>query len=72
MITMSRLSNIVVTVTCIAALAVVTGCGRRGSPVTPSQAAIDQAKAEERPAPERPTPNAQNPDKGFILDGLLK
>ncbi|MEN0040263.1 MAG: hypothetical protein AAF764_02895 [Pseudomonadota bacterium] len=69
---MSILYKTAVTVTCIAALVVVSGCGRAGSPVTPSQAAIDQAKEEERPAPERPTPNAQNPDKGFILDGLLK
>ncbi|EFL88022.1 hypothetical protein [Ahrensia sp. R2A130] len=69
---MARLTNIAVTLTCIVALAVVTGCGRRGSPVTPSQAAVDQAKADKRPAPARPTPNSQNPEKKFILDGLLK
>lgn len=48
------------------------GCGRKGAPLKPSEAAIEQAKKEERPAPEAPTPNASNPEKRFILDGLLE
>ncbi|MEL6967146.1 MAG: hypothetical protein AAGM04_07170 [Pseudomonadota bacterium] len=49
----------------------VSACGRAGPPIKPSQAAIAAAKEEKRPAPARPVANAQNPDKKFILDGLL-
>ena len=50
---------------------VLAGCGRKGPPLKPSEAAIQNAKANKQPAPDRPTPNSENPDKKFILDGLL-
>lgn len=56
----------------LATLFVVAACGRTGSPMRPSQAAVEQAKREKRAVPVAPTPNSQNPDKRFILDGLLE
>ena len=55
----------------LAALLLLTGCGRAGAPLKPSAAVAKQAKADGVPAPEVPTPNSQNPEKRFILDGLL-
>ena len=52
--------------------AIASGCGRKGDPLKPSEAAIDRAKANKEPAPEKPTPNKENPDKRFILDGILE
>ena len=49
-----------------------TSCGRSGPPIKPSEAAIKQAKEDGVPAPEKPVPNSQNPDKRFVLDGLLE
>jgi len=49
------------------ALALLTGCGRAGSPYTPSQAAAKQAKENNQPAPPAP----EKRDRRFILDGLL-
>lgn len=49
-----------------------TACGRAGAPLKPSEAAREQAKANDQPLPPRPVPNAKNPDKRFILDGLLE
>lgn len=48
------------------------GCGRAGDPLKPSEALRQQAKADKQPLPPTPTPNANNPDKLFILDGLLE
>ncbi|MEL6783228.1 MAG: hypothetical protein AAFO61_02245 [Pseudomonadota bacterium] len=50
----------------------VSGCGRSGAPLKPSEAAAKEAKANNQPAPARPVPNNQNPDKPFILDRLLQ
>ena len=49
-----------------------SGCGRAGAPLKPSEAEIQRAKAENRKPPEAPIPNRKNPDKRFILDGLLE
>jgi len=49
-----------------------SGCGRAGAPIKPSQASIQKAKAEKRSTPEAPTANRNAPDKRFILDGLLE
>ena len=51
--------------------AALSACGRAGPPLKPSQAAAKQAKANGEPVPAAPTPNRANPDKSFILDGLL-
>ena len=56
----------------LTASVLLSGCGRNGAPLRPSEAAIEQAKEEERPAPAAPTPNVQNQEKRFILDGLLE
>lgn len=60
------------TIAILLSFAMLAGCGRRGDPLRPSEAAIAQAKKEERPAPAAPTPNGSNPEKRFILDGLLE
>lgn len=60
------------TIAILLSCAMLAGCGRRGDPLKPSEAAIAQAKKENRPAPDAPTPNKDNPDKRFILDGLLE
>ena len=52
-------------------IAMLAGCGRKGDPLKPSDAAIAQAKEEKRPAPDAPTPNKKNTGKRFVLDGLL-
>ncbi len=51
---------------------VATACGRAGAPYTPSEGARLDAKEQGLPAPEAPVPNAANPEKRFILDGLLE
>lgn len=56
----------------LAALACsLAACGRAGPPIKPSEAAAKRAAQNGETAPPAPTPNAQNPDKPFILDGLL-
>jgi predicted small lipoprotein YifL len=52
--------------------AMLTSCGRAGSPLKPSEAARDRAKAENLPPPEKPVSNRDNTEKRFILDGLLE
>lgn len=61
----------VTTLVLLVALTLVSGCGRRGDPLRPSEAAAQLAKEEKRPAPEKPVPNEKNKDKEFVLDGLL-
>ena len=51
---------------------VLASCGRAGAPLKPSEAAIEKAKADGTPKPEKPVPNSKNPDKRFVLDGLLE
>ena len=65
----SRTSMLVVLMA--ASSIVLAGCGRKGPPLKPSEAAIQNAKANKEPVPDRPTPNSENPEKKFILDGLL-
>ncbi len=65
----SRLSILVALA--VAGPALLAGCGRKGPPIKPSEAAVQRAKENKEPAPQRPTPNAKNPEKKFILDGLL-
>lgn len=60
------------TIAVLLSLAMLVGCGRRGDPIKPSEAAIQAAKKEKQPIPAAPTPNASNPEKRFILDGLLE
>ncbi|MGI9355393.1 MAG: LPS translocon maturation chaperone LptM [Rhizobiaceae bacterium] len=55
----------------IAAL-MLTGCGRAGDPLKPSQSSRLLAKENKQPPPPTPLPNKNNPDKRFILDGLLE
>jgi len=56
----------------LTAALVLSACGRRGDPLKPSEAAIEAAKSEKRNVPSKPTANSKNPDKRFILDGLLE
>ena len=59
-----------VTSLALAAL-VLAACGRAGPPYTPSEAARIEAKDKNLPVPAAPVANVNNPDKPFILDGLL-
>ena len=72
MVTLLKTKLITAVVLILASSLVLSGCGRNGMPIRPSDAAIKQAKEDELPAPETPTPNANNPQKRFILDGLLE
>jgi len=56
----------------IVSVGALSACGRAGAPIKPSQAAINEAKANKQPAPRKPVPNEQNPEKRFVLDGLLE
>ncbi|MEM1039930.1 MAG: hypothetical protein AAGI12_10730 [Pseudomonadota bacterium] len=56
----------------IISLGTLSACGRAGDPIKPSQAAINEAKASKQPTPNKPVPNEQNPEKRFVLDGLLE
>ena len=64
--------NLKTTIALLCCVAMLASCGRRGDPLKPSEAAIAQAKKENRPVPDAPTPNGENPEKRFILDGLLE
>jgi len=65
--------DVVAVALAISVLAVLSGCGRKSGLDTPYEAAVqarkDAARAKE-PLPPQPTP--PNPDKPFILDGLIK
>jgi len=65
------MSSAKVAIILIAAL-FLASCGRAGPPIKPSEAAIKQAKEDKTPVPEKPVPNNKNPEKRFILDGLLE
>ncbi len=56
----------------ILAISVLAACGRAGDPLKPSEAAIEHAKENKETPPPRPVPNKSNPDKRFVLDGLLE
>ena len=57
----------------IAALAVVSGCGRKSGLDTPYEAAVQARKdAEKAKEPLPPEPEKPVEDKPFLLDGLIK
>jgi hypothetical protein len=56
----------------VAAPTLLSACGRDGSPLKPSQAAIERAKEAKEEPPQAPTPNSENTEKRFVLDGLLE
>lgn len=56
----------------VLAASVLAACGRAGAPLKPSEAAIERAKENNETPPPAPVPNKNNPDKRFILDGLLE
>jgi predicted small lipoprotein YifL len=72
MIRILKLMSSLKIVAMLVAVLALASCGRAGPPIKPSEAAIKKAKADGTPAPEKPVPNAQNPDKRFVLDGLLE
>ncbi|MGI9366118.1 MAG: hypothetical protein ACR2O8_13100 [Rhizobiaceae bacterium] len=70
--TVLRTRPVALTVAALALAALLAGCGRAGSPLKPSEAAVERAKEQNLPPPDVPVPNSQNPEKRFILDGLLE
>jgi len=65
-------SRILVTLTLLAAMAVVTSCGRRAGLDTPYEAAVQARKdAERAKQPLPPEPEKPVKDKKFILDPLI-
>ena len=65
--------RIVVVVALIAALGVVSGCGRKSGLETPYEAALDARKeAEKNKEPLPPEPTKPDDDRPFLLDGLIK
>jgi predicted small lipoprotein YifL len=62
-----------VTLTLLAAMATVVGCGRRGALDTPYEAAVQARKdAEKAKQPLPPEPQKPVADKPFILDKLIQ
>ena len=62
-----------VAVAAIAALAVVSGCGRKSGLDTPYEAAVQARKdAEKAKEPLPPEPEKPVEDKPFLLDRLIK
>lgn len=62
-----------VVVVAIAALAVVSGCGRKSGLDTPYEAAVQARKdAEKAKEPLPPEPEKPVEDKPFLLDRLIK
>lgn len=57
------------------ALAALSGCGRKGDLLTPSQAAVEERKAAAEAAGEQVDPAeeapAEKPKRRFILDALI-
>lgn len=65
--------RMIVTLTLIAALAAVTGCGRRSDLDTPYEAAVQARKdAEKAGQPLPPEPEKPATSKPFILDKLIQ
>lgn len=65
-------SRMVVTLTLLAAMATVVGCGRRSGLDTPYEAAVQARKdAERAKKPLPPEPQKPDTDKPFILDPLI-
>lgn len=58
---------------CLAAVSVVTACGRKSDLVTPYEAQIEaQKQAEKDGQPAQPAPEPPANDKRFLLDGLIE
>jgi len=56
----------------VSAGSVLSGCGRRGDPISPSQAARDMRADRQKMGGTQPAePEKPVEDKPFILDGLL-
>jgi predicted small lipoprotein YifL len=65
--------RVVAVAVAIAVLAMVSGCGRKSGLDTPYEAAVDaREEAEKNKEPLPPVPTKPDPDKPFILDGLIK
>ncbi len=65
-------SRMMVTLTLLAAMATVVGCGRRAALDTPYEAAVEARKdAEKAKKPLPPEPEKPDTDKPFILDPLI-
>jgi predicted small lipoprotein YifL len=65
-------SRLITVLVVAAAVGLVAGCGRKGGLDTPYQAAVDARKeASRNKEPLPPEPTVPEPDKKFILDGLL-
>lgn len=55
----------------LSASAVLSGCGRRGEPLTPYEAAVADRKVREKAGESLPEPEKPQADRPFILDGLI-
>ena len=65
-------SRILLSLSMIAVMGIVAGCGRKAPLDTPYQAAInDRKEAEDNKEPLPPEPEKPVVDKPFILDGLI-
>jgi predicted small lipoprotein YifL len=68
-----NVTRAVVVATAIAALAVVSGCGRKSSLDTPYEAAVQARKdAEKAKEPLPPEPEKPVEDRPFFLDRLIQ
>ena len=57
----------------VSVLAVVAGCGRKSGLDTPYAAAMQARKdAQKNKEPLPPEPTPPNPDRPFVLDGLIE
>ncbi len=65
-------SRMMVTLTLLAAMATVVGCGRKGPLDTPYEAAVEARKdAQKAKKPLPPEPQKPDTNKPFILDPLI-
>ena len=66
-------AKVFVVATAIAALAVVSGCGRKSGLDTPYEAAVQTRKdAEKAKEPLPPEPQKPVEDRSFLLDRLIQ
>jgi predicted small lipoprotein YifL len=66
------ITRVLVVAAAIAALAVVSGCGRKSGLDTPYEAAVQARKdAEKAKEPLPPEPKKPVEDRPFLLDGLI-
>jgi predicted small lipoprotein YifL len=68
-----RVRDLVAVALAISVLAALSGCGRKSGLDTPYAAAVQARKdAQKNKEPLPPLPKPPNPDRPFILDGLIK